>query len=86
MKNCKGLVKKNNGKLSTKAQDLFHLLESFGRLLNINDTASIWMLEYPIQKMNTYTCRPFQLFFFENLFIESENSEMLNHKNSQKYC
>ena len=28
----------------------------------------MWMLEKPIQKLDTYTCGSFQPFFFENLF------------------
>ena len=67
-------------KVSTTADDLFNFMESFARLHNINDTVSIWMLEDPIQKMDTYTCGAFQPFFFENLFIASEDSEMLTHK------
>ena len=59
-------------------------MESFGRLHNINDTVSIWMLEDHTQEMDTYTCGLFQLFFFENLFIASENSEVLTHKKLKK--
>ena len=66
------------------ADDLFNFMESFGRLHNINDTVSIWILEDPTQKMDTYTCGLFQLFFFENLFIASENSEILTHKKLTK--
>ena len=37
--------KKNIKKSSTATQCLFHFVESFGRLYNINDTVSIWMLD-----------------------------------------
>ena len=42
------------------------------------------MLEDLIQKLENYTCRTFQLFFFENLFNPSENSKIQNHKNMTK--
>ena len=52
------------GKLSTTSQDLFHFIESFGKLHNIKN----------------FTCGPFQLFFFEDLFGASENSWIFKHK------
>ena len=72
MKNYNALLKLNVTKLSATARDLFYFIESFGRLHNINDTVSTWMLEGSVQKINTYTCGPFQLFFFENLSIALE--------------
>ena len=45
---------------------------------------SIWMLEDPIQKANTYTWGPFQLFLLANLFIASENSKKVKHKKPTK--
>ena len=71
-------------KLSTTAVDFFHFIESFGELHNLEDKVTIWMLEDLIQKLDTYTCGPFQLFFFENLFNPSENSKLKNHENLTK--
>lgn len=68
------------GKLSTTSQDLFHFIESFGKLHNIKDYVSVWMSEDLIQKLETFTCGPFQLFFFEDLFGASENSWIFKHK------
>ena len=47
VKNYNALLKrkKNIKKLSTAAQCLFHCAERLGRLHNVNDTASIWMLD-----------------------------------------
>ena len=63
-------------KLSTTAVYFFHFIESFGELHNLEDKVTMWMLEDPIQKLDSYTCGSFQLFCFENLFNPSENSKL----------
>ena len=68
LKNYNHLFKKNIGKLSTTAHNLFHFIESFGKLHNITDLVSVWMLQDPIQKTKIYIGGAFQLFFFENIF------------------
>lgn len=42
-------------KLSSTSVDIFHFIESFGELHNWENKVTIWMLEDPIQKLDTYT-------------------------------
>ena len=42
------------------------------------------MVEEPIQKMKTFTCGLFQLYFTENLFGPDENSEIQKHRKRTK--
>ena len=46
--------------LSETAQDFFHFVENFREYEN-QKYVNIWMLEDPIQKTETSTCRPFQI-------------------------
>ena len=46
--------------LSETAQDFFHFVENFREYKN-QKYLNIWMLEDPIQKTETSTCRPFQI-------------------------
>ena len=38
------------------------------------------MLEDPIQMPKTVTCRPFQIYFYKNLFFPNENSKLYTYK------
>ena len=42
------------------------------------------MLEYPIQKTETSTCGPFQIYFYDNLFFPDENSKLNSFKKLTK--
>ena len=42
------------------------------------------MLEGPIQKLGTFTCGPFQLFFWEYVFEPNENSKIQNDRKLTK--
>ena len=42
------------------------------------------MLEGPIQKLGTFTCGPFQLLFWENVFEPNENSKIQNDRKLTK--
>ena len=66
------------------AIDSFHIVKSFGELHNLNSRVSIWMLEEPFQKLKTFTCGAFQLFFFENLFETNEESKIQKDKKLTK--
>ena len=64
LKNYNHLFKKSIGKLSTTAHNLFHFIESFGKLHNITDLVSVWMLQDPIQKTrNLYWWNISTIFF-----------------------
>ena len=59
--------------------DFFHFVKSFSKLHQLTDFISIWMLEDPIQKLETLTCRPFQLYFFDNIFNIGKHSPIQKH-------
>ena len=67
-------------KLSETAQDLFHLIHSFGKNENITNFVNMWMLGDPIQKPTTGTCGPFQFYFDKNHFFPDENSKLHSYK------
>ena len=46
-------------KLSESAQDLFHLILSFGKNEQFTNFVTVWMLEDPIKMPRTVTCGPF---------------------------
>ena len=54
------------------AQDLFHLIQSFGKNENIANFVNVWMLEDPIQKPTMY--------FSENLFFPDVSSKLHSYK------
>lgn len=62
--------------LSETVQDLFHFIESFGKLHRLKDFDCVGMLNDPIQKLQNSTCGPFQLFFSDNVFDPDEKSQM----------
>ena len=70
--------------LSETAQDFFHFVENFGKLHQLKDFISVWMLENSIQNLETLTCRPFQLYFFNNIFNPDENSKIQKHNKLTK--
>ena len=84
MNTYQNIQKKKLEQLRTTAQDFFHFIESFGELHNLNNKVSIWMLEDPIQKLDTFTYGSFQFLFFENLFEPNENSKIQNHRRLTK--
>ena len=49
-------------RLSETAQDFFHFIESFGKFNNRQNYVELWLLEDPIQKIETSTCCPFQIY------------------------
>ena len=50
MNSYQNLVENETKKLSEIAQDLFHLIHSFGKNGNITNFVNMWILEDPIQK------------------------------------
>lgn len=58
-----------------ETQNLFHFIECFRKLHNITDSLSIWMLEDPIEKIKSYICGAFQLFFSKiHLVLQMSNT------------
>ena len=63
------------------ARDFYHLLKRFYKNENIKKFVNVWLLEDPIQKMETSTCGPFQFYFYENLLLQDKNSDLHSYKN-----
>ena len=71
-------------KLSNLAKDLFHFIEKFGNLHGVNDFVLIYMLEDPVQNIESDNCGPFHLYFLENLFGVGTESEIFELKKLTK--
>ena len=80
----KSLSKKEVLKLSNSASDLFHFINKFRDLHRVKTSVSIYMFEDIIQTIELDNCRPFQLYFFENLFDATAESELFEHKKLTK--
>ena len=52
--------------LSETSRHFFQLLESFVKSENLTKFTNIWLLEDPVQEIETSTWGPFQLWFHEN--------------------
>lgn len=66
--------------LSETTRDFLYLLEAFGKYENLKKFVNVWLLEDPIQKIETSTCELFQLYFYKNLFFSGENSKLHSYK------
>ena len=65
------------------ARNFFHLLESLGKKENVKKLVNVWLLEDPIQKTETLTCGPFQLYFYQNLFFPIKTASYVLTKDWQ---
>ena len=80
------LTETETKKLLESAQDFFYLIHSFGKNEQLTNLVNVWMLEDPIQMPKTVTCRPFQIYFYENLFSRrKQQSAQLQKTNKQCY-
>ena len=59
-------------------------IKSFGKLNNLQNCVELWLLEDPIQKTETSTYRPFQIYFYDNVFLLDEKSKIHSHKKLTK--
>ena len=71
-------------RLSTTAIDLLHLIREFGKLHGIKDEVPIHLVDDQLQKLETDTCRIFQLYFYVNLFTPMESSSIIRDKTLSK--
>ena len=78
------IAKKELGKLSTTARDLFYFVNEFGKLYNVTDEISTYFLYDQIQKSEIDTCDIFQLYFYENLFVPPSESLIVNDEKLKK--
>ena len=68
---------KTGHRLRPTTQDLLHLIYEYGRLHNIKDFVTIYSVDDQLQRIETDTCRIFQLYFYYNLFVPFENSSIV---------
>ena len=69
----------NKSSLTPTAQDFFHSLNEFVKVHN-PDYADIYMVDDQLQNIETDTCGLFQLYFYINLFISQEKSQIIKNK------
>ena len=80
----KNYIKKHLSDLSTAAINLFHLINEFGKLNNIQDEVAVYLADKQLQETETDTCGIFPLYFYEKLFQLLPNSGILDDKNITK--
>ena len=71
---------KTGHRLRPTTQDLLHLIYEYGNLHNVKDTVKIHSVDDQLQKIETDTCGIFQLYFYDNLFVPYENSDIIEDK------
>ena len=81
---CEKLTSKEIENLSDTTRDFLSFIWAFGNFLKVKDTLNIWMVEDPIQDIETATCGIFQLYFYENLFNPKADSKIQNDKKLAK--
>ena len=77
----KNLAENEIEKLLETAQDLFHLIHSFGKNENITNFVNVGMLEDAIRKPTAVAYEPFQLHFYENFFFQRKTANCIVTKN-----
>lgn len=80
----KNYIKKDLSDLSIAAINLFHLINEFGKLNNIQDEVMVYLVDKQLQETETDTCGIFSLYFYEKLFKPLPNSRILEDKNITK--
>ena len=64
--------------------DFFHFIKSLCQNGKPRATVGVWLLEDPIQKIETVTCGPSQIYFYNNLFLPDKNSKIQSFKKLTK--
>ena len=70
--------------LSETIRDFFHFVKSLGENEKQKTTVGVWMLEDLIQKIETSTRGPFQIFFYNNSILPDANSKIQMYKKLTK--
>ena len=74
---------KNLNRLSETMQDIFHLINEFGKK-HLKEEVRIHFVDDQLQKTVTNTYGVFQLYFFVDLFNPDENSVIVEDKTLTK--
>ena len=64
--------------LSSTAKDLFHLISKFGKVNNIKNEITLYLVDDQLQESTSDTCGMFQLYFYKNVFDPLHNSNIIN--------
>ena len=64
--------------LSDTANDFLHFIESFAKFEKQN-LIHLWLVEDPIQNLETDSCGPFPTYFYKNLFFPNNDSALNDH-------
>ena len=78
----KAFNKRSNEDIKRLRETAF--IESFGKLNNLHNCVELWLLEDPIQKAETSTYRPFQIYFYDNVFLLDKKSKIHSPKKSNR--
>ena len=68
------------GALTRTAQDFFHTLSEFAKI-HKRKVVDVFMVDDCLQNLESDTCGLFQLYFYVNLLLPTQNSKILNNKN-----
>ena len=71
--------KVNKDSLTPTARDFFHSLSEFSKVHN-ESMVDIYMVDDQLQNIKSDTCGLFQLYFYMNLFIPKENSQIVGNR------
>ena len=77
---CKNLTKREVDTLSNTAMNFFHFVQAFGNKLNLCDFVNIWTKEDRVQDLNSETCGIFEIYFYDNLLDQNEDSKIQHKK------
>ena len=70
--------------LTDTAQDMLHLLAELAKLNKVRHEMKLILVDDKSQKIDTYTCGNFKLYFYKNLFDPVKNSKILEHEHLTK--
>lgn len=71
-------------KLHPTAYDLFHLLSECAAFKSYNDDIKISFVNDQLQKIDTSSCRNYQIYFYKHLFHPLKTSKTVNEKKLTK--
>ena len=71
--------KLNKASLTPTARDFFHSLSEFSKVHN-ESMVDIYMVDDQLQNIKSDTCGLFQLYFYINLFLPKENSQIVGSR------
>ena len=70
----------SKSKLTDAAKGFFYMINEFAKIHNLK-TVTLFLVDNCLQNLNSDTCGFFQLYFCTNLFLPTNESQILNDKN-----